>query len=356
MENTMKVGAFYGKGDIRIERRPVPHAGANQLVVKIDYVGICGTDVEFYRTGAVPPFVKLPMVLGHENVGTVVEVGEGVTEFKVGDRLLCGPPTACAEMCPSCREGKTNICINGFPNTAGIGGPDGGYAEYYLVRDVKHTMLIPIPENVDPKDAVLFDVICVSLHGVRKSGFRVGETAVVSGTGPIGLAAIQFLKAAGAKKIIALGTTSSKEPLLRSYGADHFINSKECTDLAGEVCRLLGREVGADFVFECAGNPASLANCIACVKPGGMVEVIGTIQEPLTNIVPGGFSIHEPTLDFSFVYTPDEVEMYLSMLADGKIAFPGMVTGIVSLDECVEKYIGSSDKRGQLKVLIDPSL
>jgi (R,R)-butanediol dehydrogenase/meso-butanediol dehydrogenase/diacetyl reductase len=296
------------------------------------------------------------MVLGHENVGTVAAVGEGVTDFVVGDRLLCGPPTACEEMCPSCKEGKTNICINGFPNTAGIGGPDGGYAEYYLVRDVKHTMLIKVPDAVDPKDAVLFDVICVSLHGVRKSGFKIGDTVVVSGTGPIGLSAIQFLKAGGAKTVIALGTTSSKEPMLKAYGADYFINSKECPDVAGEVKKILGRPVGADIVFECAGNPTSLATCISCVKPGGKVEVVGTIQDPLSNLVPGNFSITEPTLDFSFVYTPDEVEIYLDMLAAGKVSFPGMVTGIVSLDECVEKYIGNPDKRGQLKVLIDPSL
>jgi threonine dehydrogenase-like Zn-dependent dehydrogenase len=352
----MKVGAFYGKEDLRIERREIPTPGPNQMLVKIDYVGICGTDVEFYRTGAVPPFVKLPMVLGHENVGTVAAVGEGVTDFVVGDRLLCGPPTACEEMCPSCKEGKTNICINGFPNTAGIGGPDGGYAEYYLVRDVKHTMLIKVPDAVDPKDAVLFDVICVSLHGVRKSGFKIGDTVVVSGTGPIGLSAIQFLKAGGAKTVIALGTTSSKEPMLKAYGADYFINSKECPDVAGEVKKILGRPVGADIVFECAGNPTSLATCISCVKPGGKVEVIGTIQDPLSNLVPGNFSITEPTLDFSFVYTPDEVEIYLDMLAAGKVSFPGMVTGIVSLDECVEKYIGNPNKRGQLKVLIDPSL
>ncbi len=355
MANTMKVGAFYGAKDLRIEERPIPHAGPNQLVVKIDYVGICGTDVEFYNTGAVPPFVQLPMVLGHENIGTVVEVGEGVTDFVVGDRLLCGPPTACEEMCPSCKEGKTNICINGFPNTAGIGGPDGGYAEYYLVRDVKHTMLIKVPENVDPKDAVLFDVICVSLHGVRKSGFKIGDTVVVSGTGSIGLAAIQFLKAGGAKTIIVLGTTSSKEPLIKSYGADYFINSRECENVAAEVQKILGRPVGADVVFECAGNQTSLLNCIDCVKPGGTVEVIGTIQEPLSRVCAGGFSIHEPTLDFSFVYTPEEVEIYLDMLANGKVSFPGMVTDIVSLDECVEKYIGNPDKKGQLKVLIDPT-
>lgn len=351
----MKAGALYGAGDLRIEERPIPVPEPNQLVVKIDYVGVCGTDVEFYA-GHYPPFVKLPMVLGHENVGTVSAVGEGVTEFAVGDKLLCGPPSACADMCPSCKRGETNICINGFPNTAGIGGPDGGYAEYYLVRDVKHTMLIKLPANVDAKDAVLFDVICVSLHGIRKSNFKLGDDVVVSGTGPIGLAAIQFLKAAGANRIIALGTTTSKFPLLREYGADFCVNPKECGDLGAEIRGLLGSTVGADVVYECAGNVNSLSNCIhSCVKPGGQVMVIGTIQEPM-NIVPGAFSIHEPDLKFSFVYTQEEVKMYLDMLAAGKVKFPGMVTDIIPLTDCVEKALDRKNRKGQLKILIDPSL
>ncbi|WP_258360441.1 zinc-dependent alcohol dehydrogenase [Moorella sulfitireducens] len=350
----MKAGVLYGKQDFRIEERPRPSAGPNQLVVKIEYAGICGTDVEFYKIGMVP--APLPMVLGHENVGTVVEVGEGVTDFKVGDRILCGPPSACEQMCPSCRRGETNVCIYGFPKTAGIGGPDGGFAEYFLVRDVAHTMLVKIPDNVDPKDAVLFDVICVSLHGVRKSRFKVGDNVVVSGTGPIGLAAIQFLKVGGANKIIALGTNSEKEPLLKKYGADYFINARECKDIGNEIKKILGSPVGADVVFECAGNMESLSNCIyQCVKPGGQVVVLGTIQEPM-NIVPGSFSIFEPDIQFSFVYTEEEVRIYLDMLAAGKISFPGMVTDIISLDECVEKGLDRKDRRGQLKILINPNL
>lgn len=351
----MKALALYGPGDLRLEERPVPHPAPNQLVVKMNYVGICGTDVEFFA-GHYPPFIQLPMVLGHENAGTVVEVGEGVTDFKVGDKLLCGPPTACADMCPSCKEGKTNICINGFPNTPGIGGPDGGYCEYFLVRDVAHTMLIKIPDNVDMKDAVLFDVICVALHGIRKSKFKTGDNVVVSGTGPIGLAAIQFLKAAGANKIIVLGTSDEKEPVLKQYGADFFINSKKAEDLGGDIKKIFGSPVGADVVFECAGNPASFNNCVfQAVKPGGQVVVIGTINEPF-EITPGRFSIFEPDLLFTFVYTEEEVIMYLEMLAAGKISFPGMVTGILSLDDAVEKYIGAPSRKGHLKVLIDPSL
>ena len=226
-----------------------------------------------------------------------------------------------------------------------------------LVRDVKHTMLVKVPEGVDLKDAVLFDVICVSLHGVRNSAFKFGDNVVVSGTGPIGLAAIQCLKAAGANKIIALGTNSAKEPIIKAYGADYFINSKECTDLAGEIQKILGSPVGADVVYECAGNMTSLSNCVyQCVKPGGQVSIIGTIQEPMTALVPGQFSIHEPNFQFSFTYTQEDVQIYLDMVASGKMKFPGMVTDVVSLDHAIDMGLDRKDRKGMLKILIDPSL
>lgn len=347
----MKAAVFYGKADIRFEERPIPKPGLNQLVVKIDYCGVCGTDVESYETGNV---IQPVIVFGHENIGTVAEVGEGVTEFNVGDRVLCGPPSFCKEGCPSCHEGKTNICIYGFPRTCGIGGPDGGYAEYMLVPDVAHTILVKVPKNVDPKQAVLFDVVCVSLHGIRISRFRMGDNVVVSGTGPIGIAAIQLLKAAGANKIIAIGTTSSKYPKLKEYGADYCVNPKETPDLGAEIKRILGRDVGADVVFECAGNNASLRNCVnSCVKPGGQVIIIGQTPEPM-DIVPARFSIFEIDLQTSFVYTSEEVKMYLDLLSSGKINFDGIVTSVIPLRDCIEK--GILHREGQLKVLIDPSL
>lgn len=351
----MKTAVLFKKQDVRIEDRDIPVAGPGQMVVKIDYVGICGTDVEFYTSGH--PFLDRPIVLGHENTGTVYQVGEGVTDFKPGDRVLLGPPGHCPEDCPSCKRGETNICLHGLPRTAGIGGPDGGYAEYMLVRDVAHTMILPVPENVDMKDAVLFDVICVSLHGIRKSKFKVGDTVIVSGAGPIALAAIRFLKAGGARTIIVLGTNSAKIPVLKEYGADYFIDAKSCDDISGKIKELLASLVGADVVFECAGNNASLYNCIhEAVRPGGQVVVIGTIQEPMSGLIPGRFSVTEPELLFTFVYTREEVSMYLDMLASGKVDFPGMVTDIISLDDCVKKGLAREDRRGQLKILIDPSL
>ena len=351
----MKAAVYYGKEDVRIEERPVPLAGPGQLVVKIDYSGVCGTDLETYREGEL---IQPVIVLGHENVGTVSEVGEGVTGYAVGDRLILGPPGHCPEDCPSCKLGRINICIHGFPRTAGIGGPDGGFAEYMLVRDAVHTTLVKVPPEADMKDAALFDVVCVSLHGVRMSNFKFGDNVVVSGTGPIGIAAIQILKAAGANKIIALGTTSSKFPLLKKFGADYCINSKEVTgdDLAAEVRRILGSELGADVTFECAGNNISMENCVYhCTKPGGQVLVLGQVGSPLT-LVHARFAVHEIDLKSSFVYTPDEVQIYMDMVAAGKLNFDGMVTDVIALEDVVSKGLDRKDRDGQIKILIDPSM
>lgn len=348
----MKTAVLYGKEDIRIEERPKPSAGPGQMLVKISYCGICGTDIEFYNIGKTP--TPLPKILGHENAGLVVEVGEGVEGFKVGDRVLCGPPTQCREGCPSCQSGRPNICLNGFPNTAGIGIPDGGYAEYFLVQDVAHTMILKVADDVDLKDAVLFDVICVALHGIRMSRYKIGDNVVVSGMGPVGLSAVQFLKAGGANKVIALDVDDAKEAIAYEYGADVYINTLKCENLAQEIRKICDTGVGAEVVFECSGSPNSLRSCIYdCVRPGGQVMGIGTIQHPI-DVIPSQFSIFEIDIQFSFVYTMEEVQMYLSMLSQGKVKFPGMVTGVVSLDECGEKGLGLKDRSGQLKILIKP--
>ena len=348
----MKVLAYYGTRNARVEDRPVPVPGPNQLLVKINYCGICGSDMEIYRN---PDKQKPPIVLGHENVGTVVSVGDGVTDYQVGDILLCGPPKHCAEDCPSCRAGRSNICLNGLPRTAGLRKYDGGYAEYMLVHDVAHTTLVKIAPGTNLKEAVLFDVVCVSFHAIRRSRFRMGETAVVSGTGSIGLSCIRLLKAAGASRIIALGTNSAKEDLIKSFGADKFINVRECEDIRGEICKYLGREVAADVAFECVGDNGSLRNCISAVKPGGQVMLIGVSGSPANEIIFNTIGNKEIDLCPSFVYTPDEVEMYLDMLATGKLYFGDLVTSVVSLDDCIEYGLDHKD-RSQIKILIDPSL
>ena len=350
----MRALVLHGARDIRIEERPVPVPGPNQLVVKINYSGVCGSDIEFY-VGHIPPFLRTPVILGHENAGTVTAVGEGVANFNVGDRLICGPPDFCVEQCPSCKEGRTNICLEAFPGrTAGFSYLDGGYAEYMLINDVAHTTLVKVPDNVDLKDAVLFDVICVAVHAVRLSRFRLGDNVVISGAGSVGLSVIQFLKAAGANKIIVLDVNEANRDIIKQYGGDYFVNPSRCESLSEEIKSIVGTGVGADVVFECAGVPVSHLNCIECVKPGGQVVCVGSINVPI-ELVSGVFSTREPDFQYSFAYTRKDVSIFMDMLAAEKVSFPGMVTGIFSMEDVASKYM-DTDRKGHIKGLLDPSL
>ena len=340
---------------MRLEERPVPEAGANQMLVKIEYAGICGTDVEFFH-GHLPPFLRFPILPGHENVGIVTELGEGVTGFEVGDRVICGPPSFCRELCSSCKEGKPNICLNAFPGrTAGFGTLDGGYSEYLLINDVVHTSIVKIPDNVDMADAVLFDVICVAVHAICGSRFKVGDNVVVSGAGSIGLSLIQFLKAGGAKKIVVLDVRDDVEQIVKQYGGDHLVNTTNNEDITGTVKELLGSDIGADVVFESAGAPESFVNCISCVRPAGQLVCVGTILTPVS-FVPAAYHPTEPDIHYSFVYTEADIKTYMDMLAAGKVSFPGMVTGIFGIEDVVKEFFGAEDRKGHIKALINPNL
>jgi threonine dehydrogenase-like Zn-dependent dehydrogenase len=225
-----------------------------------------------------------------------------------------------------------------------------------LIGDANHTMLIRVPEGIEATQAVLYDPICVALHGVRRSSFRVGDDVVVSGAGPVALGAIQFLKAGGARKLVVLGTNSAKFPLLQRYGADVCINAKESTDLAAEIREALGRPDGADVTFECAGNTSSLNNAVfAAPKNGSQIVLLGTIPTPM-GLVQAQFGPRELDLIGSFVYTRDEIQIFLDMVASGKVAFPDLVGDVIGLDDLISRGLCRPDRSGVLKILVDPSL
>jgi len=352
----MKAAVFYGKNDVRLEERQKPEAGPNQLVVKIDCVGLCGTDVDAFTTGS---FLRPGMTLGHENIGTVVEVGEGVEEYSIGDRLLCGPPNFCEALCPACKRGETNICRFALEETRGICGPDGGYAEYMHIHDVKHAILKKIPDTIDIKDAVLYDVVCVGIHAMRISRLRFGDNVALSGGGgPVGLSMVRLLKASGVRKLAVLQRGTYKTDILKEYGADIIIDPEKEEDISGRLTEFFGTGELADVVFECAGTKESLKNCLEyATRPGGQVVMVGQVTEPIDNIVPSDYFVREIDMQFSFVYANEEVEIFLDMLQSGKIDFPGMVTGVIPLSDVVEKGLGleREARRKHIKILIDPS-
>lgn len=325
----MKAALYSGIENIDIVERPMPKAGPGQAVVKIKLNGICGSDMHVYFHG--DPMVKPGIVLGHENVGTVHELGEGVTGFNIGDRVVAGPPGPCGE-CYNCLHGHSNICNKGFPMTNGLG-VDGGEAEYMLVKDPKH-MLFKIPDNVSFEDAVLVDTIATAYRGLIVSKFQLGYNIVVSGTGPIGLAAIQLLKIGGAAHIAALEISEARAKLARQLGADVVFSPSE----SGIVEKLnnLYDGIGADLVIEAAGQPKSFEMCLNLVRPGGQVLNLGVTGEPAT-VIQSLMVVRELQLINSLAYTGEEVKKVLYFLSSGKLSTKGLYSGSIPLADIVEK-------------------
>lgn len=308
----MKAVKYCGVGHLEHVDIEKPQAAAGQVLVKIVYCGICGTDVHAYRT---PGIFDWELVLGHEAVGIVEEVGDGVTNVKVGDRVAIGPPGDCGD-CYSCNTGHPNTCAHAFPETLGIGpGTQGAYAEYVLSKHPQNE-LFAIPESMTMEQAVLFDVIGVGFHAVRRSDMKVGDDVVVSGCGSIGLSVIQAAKLAGAKHLIAFDVSEARRKSALAAGADYAFDPKRSSDME-QAKRLLAHADGAQVSFEAAGNPDSVAQCVELTMSNGQVMIVGSDGRAY-GLVSAALGPRELDLKFSFTYTKEEIRTLFELIAMGR--------------------------------------
>jgi threonine dehydrogenase-like Zn-dependent dehydrogenase len=346
----MKVAVYEGVRSIKLQERPDPKPAPGEVIVKIKYCGICGTDVHAYlHEGLLPP----GLVLGHENVGTIAEIGEGVEGWKVGERVVAGSPGPCGE-CYYCKHGYSTLCETAFSRTNGLApGHDGGMAEYMKVREPK-TMLYRIPDNVSFEDAVLLDPIAVGLRGVLQSKFKLGDNVVVVGGGVIGLGTIQWLKLGGARHITVLQPSPRKRELALKFGADAAFNPLEEGDaLEGKIKALYGG-IGADVVFECAGTPQALVTSLSLVRGAGQVLVLGVTEEE-TPVIEAQLVQREVEIKATLAYGEDEIRLCLDFLAQRRFNTEEMVSDIISLDDIVEKgFERLATTKGLVKVVVAP--
>jgi 2-desacetyl-2-hydroxyethyl bacteriochlorophyllide A dehydrogenase len=346
----MKVVAWEGVRAVRVQERPYPVIKPDEAVVKVKYCGICGSDLHSYQKGRKEAIGLVP---GHEVVGTVVEVGKNFKNAKIGDRVVVGPPGNCGE-CYYCLHGQEHLCLHAYERTVGLSpGVDGGMAEYVRVPLPKN-MLVKIPDAVSFEDAVLIDTIAVSYHGVRISDFRMGDNVVVAGAGPIGLAAIQFIRNGGAGHITVLQPSPAKRELAMKCGANLGLNPREEGEgLQKKIMDLYGG-VGADLVFECAGTPESFQTLLPLLRRGGQLLMLGTILEPIS-FFGGSISISETDIKGSFVYQADEIRQCLDFIAQGKFKTDGLVTSIIKLDDIVEKGFERLEQdKSMVKIVVAP--
>jgi L-iditol 2-dehydrogenase len=236
-----------GIGNIEVQHLPEPSAGPDQVIIKVDSAGICGTDLHIYLDEFE---TRPPVTIGHEVAGRIVEVGRDVTGWKEGDRVTTETYFYTCGQCGNCRRGRRNLCLQ----RRSIGSKeDGAFAEF-LVTPASN--LIRIPEELDLESAALTEPLACTVHGVlQTAGVCAGDNVVIAGPGPIGLLALQLAKVAGAS-VIVMGTNQDLErlKLAKELGSDDIINVQEVRNVVEWVTDIFSGN-GADVVVECSGDP-----------------------------------------------------------------------------------------------------
>ncbi len=325
MKGKMKVAIMTDVAKVELTEREIPKPAANEVLVRVEYVGVCGSDIHYYENGGIGPnIVKPPFVLGHEAGGTVVEVGTSVTNLKPGDRVALEPGKTCGH-CEFCKTGRYNLC----PEVIFFATPpvDGVFQEY-----VAHEadLCFKIPDNMDTMEAALIEPLSVGFHAARQGNARMGMTAVVTGAGCIGLVSMMALKAMGVTRIIAVDVMPKRLEKALELAATDAINGKE-TDTVEEVLKLTGG-MGPDLVIETAGSEITARQAIQFCKKGGTIVLVGySASGEMT--LPMSLAL-DKELTFKTVFRYRHIyPLAIEAVSSGRVNLKGIVTNIFSLDD-----------------------
>ena len=324
----MKAAVWHGYKDVRTQDVPVPVPGRGQVRVSVDFAGICGTDRHEYEGPNFIPTVKphrltgrtAPLILGHEFTGRISALGEGVTGWKVGDRVTANG-TLCCGVCEACRSGRYNVCQKlGFLGVS----TDGAFAEEVVVEAAR---LFAIPEGLSMRTAVLCEPLACGIHATRLLGDVAGKDVAVIGPGIIGLSAFFAARLKGARRILVSGIGSWRKELIERYGGVYVDAAKE--DPVEAVSAFTEGNL-ADIVYECIGAEKTLDQAIRMSKPGGKLMVMGVFgQKPRVDM--NTLQEAERAIYTSQAHS-DEIAAALACLKNGSIPGEELITREVTLD------------------------
>jgi len=348
----MKAARWHKARDIRVEDIEEPKVTPGRVKIEVAWTGICGSDLHEYVAG--PIFIPVerphtvskdvaPIVMGHEFSGTVVEVGEGVTKVKVGDKVVVEPILACGE-CPACLKGSYNLCKHlGFH---GLSGGGGGFSEFTVVDE---RWVHKMPEGLSLEQGALVEPAAVALHAVRKSKLRAGDKAVVFGVGPIGLLVIESLKVAGASEIYAVELSKERAARALELGAMAVINPAEEPDVVGKIHELT--KGGADVAFEVTGVPSVLKQAIDSTAFEGETVIV-SIWEKEAAIQPNNIVLSERTVKGIIAYR-DIFPAVMNLMTKGYFPADKLVTKRIKLDDVVkEGFETLVNEKNHIKILV----
>jgi threonine dehydrogenase-like Zn-dependent dehydrogenase len=351
----MKANVFHGTNDIRVEEVDRPHAGVGEALIRITLTTICGTDLHILR-GEYP--VRSGLIIGHEPVGVIEELGPGVTGYEIGDRVLVGAITPCGQ-CHACLAGNLSQCGHGSGYEA-IGGwrfgntINGAQAEYLIVPHAQAN-LAKIPDDLSDEQVVLLaDIASTGFSGAESGAIKIGDAVVVLAQGPIGLCATAGAKLMGAALIIAVDGDAKRLEMAKRMGADVVLDYRE-VDVPAEVKRLTAS--GADVAIEALGTQQTFEHALRSLRPGGTLSSLGVysgkLQLPYEAFAAG-------LGDYRIVTTlcpggKERMRRLMECVRYGRIDLTPLLTHTFSLDRINDAYTLFGERSdGVLKVAIRP--
>lgn len=324
----MKAAVMTDIMETELVEKDIPGIKDDEVLVKVEYVGVCGSDLHYYEQGRIGDVrVQFPFILGHEAAGEVVKLGKNVTHLKIGDKVALEPGKTCGH-CEFCKTGRYNLC----PEVEFFATPpyDGVFQEYAAHRA---DLCFKLPENVSTMEGALIEPLAVGFHASNQGGAHLGQTAVVMGAGCIGLVTMMALRAEGVDKIYVVDVIEKRLQKAKELGATEVINGKE-KDAVEEVLRLTGG-AGSDLVLETAGTDITANQAVRMAKKGSTIVMVGySASGEIT--LPMSLAL-DKELCFKTVFRYRHIyPMAIEAVASGKVDIKGIVTNVFELDEIAD--------------------
>jgi L-iditol 2-dehydrogenase len=324
MTGKMKVAVMTGIGKMEMTERDIPKPAPNEVLVNLEYVGICGSDLHYFETGRISDFiVKPPFVLGHEPGGVVVEAGSEVKNLKPGDKVALEPGKTCGH-CEFCRTGRYNLC----PDVIFFATPpvDGVFQEYTAHEA---GLCFKLPDNVSTMEGALIEPLAVGFHAAITGDAKLGQTALVTGSGCIGLVSMLALKALGVSRVFVSDVVQKRLDKAGALGADAVINGTG-QDVIKTVAGL--SENGIDIVIETSGTEIAAGQGIGALKKGGVLVFVGYSKTGMMNLPMGMALDKELSMKTIFRYR-HIYPLAIDAVARGIVNIKDIITNVFDFDD-----------------------
>lgn len=341
----MLAARLHGPRDLRIDEVEEPTPGRGETKIRVEFCGICGSDLHLYHGDGLPAGESIPQIIGHEFSGTVIEVGGGSDAGLMGARVVVRPTVSCGECWP-CRAGMSNVCRSlRFYGVSPL--LPGGMAQYVVV-DASHVHRLP--ESVSLLDGALVEPLAVGQRAVNRGAVPASGAATVFGAGPIGLSVVLGLQSAGVERIFVVEPAATRRETLAELAGVEVIDPAGLRIHAEILRRTDGR--GVDTTFECAGRPEILPTALRCTARQGKIVLVALYSEPVA-LEAFYLLSTEQSITASLAYTPEDFAGVIQNLGNGRYPTDDWVR-TVGLGEIQEQGFDALEHQNDTKILVRP--